>query len=71
MEVSKEINDLVANQSHYDIMLMHLIKMHHGPRGVLNVLSEEKKEWWGNLKCFECVQKMLEVRFLTLTSSVS
>ena len=63
LEVSDDINSIVTNQSHYDIMLVHLIEKFHGPRGILNIFSEEKKEWWNSFESFWHIQKSLEVRF--------
>ena len=60
LDISDDINCLVTTQSHYDIMLMHLIEK-YGPRGVLNKFSEEKKEWWNSFQCFQYVKEILEV----------
>ena len=43
---------------------MHLLKKHHGPRGVLNLLSQEKSEYWDCFGCMKSIKEQLEVCIL-------
>jgi len=43
---------------------MHLLKKHHGPRGVLNLLSQEKSEYWDCFGCMKSIKEQLEVSIL-------
>lgn len=61
LAISDEINVLIKDQSHCDILLMLLIKKHHGPRGVLNLLSEQNKQWWGSFECLKSIKEQLKV----------
>jgi len=40
-EIADKINDLVNEQCHFDVLLIHLITKCHGPRNVLKRLTEE------------------------------
>ena len=61
LAISDEINVLIKDQSHCDILLMLLIRKHHGPHGVLRLLSEQNKKWWGNFECFKSIREQLKV----------
>ena len=45
-------------------MIMHLLKKHHGPRGVLNLLSKENNEYWSCFECLKSIKEQLEVCIL-------
>ena len=64
--MSEVINSLVKDTSHYNTLLMHLMKRWHGPRGVLNLLSEENKRWWEHFNCFRYIKEELKVFILIL-----
>lgn len=60
-KISGEINNLVKDQSHCDVLLMHLMKKYHGPQGVLNVLAEKHKKCWESLNCLKLINEKLKV----------
>lgn len=66
LDVSDDVNHLVEDQTHFDILLMHLIKKFHGLRGVLHLLCEENKEWWMHFTGFNNVKERLKVCFIIL-----
>ena len=52
---------MVNEQSHYDILLMYLMKKHHGVQGVLNVLAEKHRKLWEPLICLKTIKEKLKV----------
>ena len=61
MMVSDELNLRIKDQSHCDILLMHLIKKYHGPQGVLNLLSERYINCWKDFNFFVSLNEKLKV----------
>lgn len=61
LKISDHLNDLVEDQSHHDILLMHLIKKHHGPQGVLHLLNDKHRKCWEPLNCLKIIQEKLKV----------
>ena len=59
--ISDQINALVNDQSHYDILLMHLMKKHHGVQGVLSVLAEKHRKLWEPFGCLKKIKENLKV----------
>ena len=61
MKISDQLNDLIKDQSHLDILLMHLMKKHHGPQGVLNLLADKHKKCWEPFNCLRLIKEKLKV----------
>ena len=61
MAFSDQLNLLINDQSHCDILLMHLIKKYYGPQGVLNLLSERHRHCWKDFSFFVSLQEKLKV----------
>jgi len=67
LDVSEKINQLVEDKTHYEMLLMCLIKKYHGPHGVLHLLSDKNKDWWINFNCFKDIVKTLKVHSLIVS----
>ena len=63
----KDLNDYIKDESHYDILLMHLIKKYHGLKTVMGLLQEKSKE---PLNCLKSIKEKLEVCAYLLQSTV-
>ena len=61
LRISDHLNQLIKDQSHHNILLMHLIKKHHGPQAVLNLLNEKNRKHWEPFNCLEKIQEKLKV----------
>ena len=59
--MSERLISLIKDESHCDILLMHLIKKYHGPQGVLNLLSDKYKKWWKYFTFFATIKEKLKV----------
>ena len=53
-----DLNNYIKDESHCDILLMHLIKKHHGIKSVMALLEEKSKE---PLTCLKSIKEKLEV----------
>ena len=61
LTISDQLNLLIKDQSHLDILLMYLMKKYHGPQGVLNVLAEKHKACWEPLNFLKQIKEKLKV----------
>lgn len=61
LKISDQLNTLVKDQSHHDILLMHLLKKYHGPQGVLGLLAEKHRKCWEPLNCLKLIKEQLKV----------
>ena len=59
--ISDQLNELVKDASHRDILLMYLMKKYHGPQGILNLLAEKHKKFWEPLNCLKLIKEELKV----------
>ena len=69
MKISDQLNDLIKDQSHLDILLMHLMKKHHGPQGVLNLLVDKHKKCWEPFNCLTSIKENLKVYIMYVCTS--
>ena len=56
--MSDQLNSLIKDESHYDILLMHLMKKYHGLKGVLGLLDKTFRE---PLNCLKSINENLKV----------
>lgn len=52
---------LIKDQSHCDILLMHLMKKYHGLQGVLNLLSDRYSNCWKSFSFLVLLKGKLKV----------
>ena len=65
LRISDQLNNLIKDQSHHDILLMHLMKKHHGSQGVLNLLADKHKKCWEPFNCLKLIKEKLQVYIIT------
>lgn len=58
LSMPDDLNKYIKDESHYDILLMHLIKKYHGLKTVMSLLQEKSKE---PLTCLKSIKEKLEV----------
>ena len=59
--ISDQLNDLIKDKQHHEVLLMHLIRRHHGPQGVLNYLDDNYRFYWEPLDCLKQIKEQLKV----------
>ena len=58
LTMSDDLNHYIKDESHFDILLMHLIKKCHSLKTVMGLLEEKCKE---PLTCLKSLKEKLEV----------